>query len=45
MAFDAYDRSLDLIRLLAPLAAKLATYDAELTKQLRAAASRIAWPY
>jgi four helix bundle protein len=41
MAFDAYDRSLDLIRALAPLANRLATYDATLTKQLRDAASSI----
>ena len=41
MAFDAYDRSLDLIRALAPLAHRLATYDATLTKQLRDAASSI----
>ena len=41
MAFDAYDRSLDLIRTLAPLANRLATYDATLTKQLRDAASSI----
>src|SRR5690349_11660952 len=41
MSFDAYDRSLDLIRALAPLAHKLATYDATLTKQMRDAASSI----
>ncbi len=41
MAFDAYDRSLDLIRALAPLANKLATIDTTLTKQLRDAASSI----
>ena len=41
MAFDAYDRALDLIRLLAPIANKLATYDASLTKQLRDAASSV----
>jgi four helix bundle protein len=41
MAFDAYDRSLDLIRHLAPIAVKLAHYDASLTKQLRDAASSV----
>ena len=41
MAFETYDRSLDLIRTLAPIARKLATYDASLTKQLRDAASSI----
>jgi len=41
MSFDAYDRSLDLIRALAPLARKLATYDVTLTKQMRDAASSI----
>jgi len=41
MSFDAYDRSLDLIRALAPLAHKLATYDVTLTKQMRDAASSI----
>ena len=41
MAFDAYDRALDLIRLLAPIASKLATYDPGLTKQLRQAASSV----
>ena len=41
MAFDAYDRSLDLIRALAPLARTLASHDATLTKQLRDAASSI----
>ena len=41
MAFDAYDRALDLIRTLAPLARRLATYDPSLTKQLRDAASSI----
>jgi four helix bundle protein len=41
MAFDAYDRSLDLIRALAPLAHRLATHDATLTRQLRDAASSI----
>ena len=40
MAFDAYDRSLDL-RALAPLANRLATYDVTLTKQLRDAASSV----
>src|SRR5687767_10332770 len=42
MAFDAYDRSLDLLRLLAVLLKKLATRDAELTRQLRRAAQSIA---
>ena len=41
MAFDTYDRSLDLIRHLAPIAVKLARYDASLTKQLRDAASSV----
>jgi four helix bundle protein len=41
MAFDAYDRSLDLLRLLAVVLKKLATKDAELTKQLRRAAQSI----
>jgi four helix bundle protein len=41
MAFDAYDRSLDLLRLIAPLLKKLATKDSELTKQLRKAAQSI----
>ena len=41
MAFDAYDRSLDLIRLLVPVAKKLATCDVELTKQLRDAAGSV----
>ena len=41
MAFDAYDRSLDLIRALAPLAHRLATCDVTLTKQLRDAASSV----
>ena len=41
MSFDAYDRSLDLIRALVPLATKLASYDAALTKQLRSAASSV----
>jgi len=41
MAFEAYDRSLDLVRTLAPLARVLTSYDAELVEQLRAAASSI----
>ena len=41
MAFDAYDRSLDLIRLLVPVTAKLATCDATLTRQMRDAASSV----
>ena len=41
MAFDAYDRSLDLIRSLVPVAAKLAACDATLTRQLRDAASSV----
>jgi four helix bundle protein len=41
MAFETYDRSLDLIRTLRPIVARLATYDATLTKQLRDAASSV----
>ena len=41
MAFEAYDRSLDLIRSLAPLARLLTSYDADLVEQLRDAASSI----
>ena len=41
MAFDAYDRALDLIRTLAPLARRLATYDPDLTRQLRKAGSSV----
>ncbi len=41
MAFDAYDRSLDLIRVLRPIVRKLASHDPTLTKQLRDAASGI----
>jgi len=41
MAFETYDRSLDLVRLLAPIAHKLSGYDATLTEQLRDAASSI----
>ena len=41
MAFDAYDRSLDLLRALAALLKKLATIDPDLTRQLRRAAQSI----
>ena len=42
MAFDAYDRSLELLRALTPLLDKLATRDPDLTKQLRRAAASVA---
>jgi four helix bundle protein len=41
MPFDAYDRSLQLLRCLAPLIARLAKHDADLTKQLRRAAASV----
>ena len=41
MSFDAYDRSLELLRCLAPLLARLATHDADLAKQLRRAAASV----
>ena len=41
MAFDAYDRTLDLLRLLATLLERLATRDASLAKQLRRAAQSV----
>ena len=41
MAFDAHDRTLDLIRALAPLRIKIAEYDPDLAKQLRRAANSI----
>jgi four helix bundle protein len=41
MTFDAYDCTLSLLRTLAPLVAKLATHDPDLTKQLRRAATSI----
>ncbi len=41
MTFDAYDRSLDMQRALAPLVKLLATHDADLTKQLRRAATSV----
>jgi four helix bundle protein len=39
MPFDAYDRSLDLLRSLAPLLARVAGCDASLADQLRRAAT------
>jgi four helix bundle protein len=41
MAFDAYDRSLDLLRALAALLKKLATRDPDLTKQLSRASHSV----
>ncbi len=41
MAFDAYDRSLDLLRTLAALLTKLTRIDTDLTKQMRKAAQSI----
>lgn len=41
MAFDAYDRSLDLLRLVSALLKQLARRDADLCKQLRRAAHSI----
>ena len=42
MAFDAYDRSLELLRLLVPVMARLGAVDAGLTDQLRRAAQSTA---
>ena len=42
MPFDAYDRSLDLIRALAPVVRTLTTFDPKLVDQLRRAASSVA---
>ena len=42
MAFDAYDRSIKLLRALTRLIKTLRSHDAELTKQLRRAAQSIA---
>ena len=41
MAFDAYDRSLDLLRALAPLLPKLLAQDSELEDQLKRAARNV----
>lgn len=41
MPFDAYDRSVDLLRTLAPLLATLAATDASLADQLRRAAQSV----
>ncbi len=41
MAFDAYDRSLDLLRTLAALLKKLTRIDPDLAKQMRRAAQSI----
>ena len=41
MAFDAYDRSLDLLRSLVDPLKKLATRDPDLTRQLRRAAQSV----
>ena len=41
MAFDAYDRSLSLLRTLAPLLARLGGFDPSLADQLRRAAQSI----
>jgi four helix bundle protein len=41
MAFDAYDRSLDLLRALAPLFARLLASDRELEDQLRRSAQSV----
>ncbi len=41
MAFDAYDRSLQLLRSIAPLIETLATRDADLVKQLRRAGASV----
>jgi len=42
MAFDAYDRTLQLLRCTAPLIEQLATRDADLVKQLRRAGASVA---
>ncbi len=39
MPFDAYDLAVELITLLKPLVAKVATHDTDLVKQLRRAAT------
>ena len=41
MTFDAYDRSLSLLRTLAPLIKRLRTIDSELAKQLRRAGQSV----
>ena len=41
MSFDAYDRSVDLLRTLAPLLAALIATDAKLADQLRRAAQSV----
>lgn len=41
MAFDAYDRSLQLLRCIAPLLETLATRDTDLVKQLRRAGASV----
>ncbi len=41
MAFDAYDRSLDLLRTLVPLLQKMQGIDSDLAKQMRHAAQSI----
>ena len=42
MSFDAYDRSVDLLRTLAPLLSSLVASDAKLADQLRRAAQSVA---
>jgi len=42
MPFDALDRSVDLIRVLAPVLRRLGEHDAELTSQTRRAAQSVA---
>jgi four helix bundle protein len=42
MTFDAHDRSLDLLRALVPLLARLAVLDGELASQCRRAAQSVA---
>ncbi|HVK87496.1 MAG TPA: four helix bundle protein [Kofleriaceae bacterium] len=42
MTFDTYDRSLQLLRALAVLLKRLASHDADLTKQLRRAGASVA---
>ncbi len=41
MSFDAYDRSIDLLRTLAPLLASIAAADSSLADQLRRAAQSV----
>ena len=41
MSFDAYDRSVDLLRMLAPLLTSLASLDGPLADQLRRAAQSV----